>query len=165
LISTSKKDANSTHHCSALTTARGLMRALRNTIKPVVRTHHPASRVNYRLHCIMAPKRKRDSETSAARAPKKHLSTAALDPATNTQVLDGIIASRASPDATVPTLKKELDDDADFAPDLEGGVFDVMENKESVMRAAGRPPAVNSDYLPLPWKGRLGYVCLATMAK
>ncbi|KAL2754777.1 hypothetical protein ACRALDRAFT_1064587 [Sodiomyces alcalophilus JCM 7366] len=28
--------------------------------------------------------------------------------------------------------------------------------------ATGRPPAVNSDYLPLPWKGRLGYACLNT---
>ncbi|KAI0141608.1 UV-endonuclease UvdE-domain-containing protein [Xylariaceae sp. FL1272] len=25
-----------------------------------------------------------------------------------------------------------------------------------------RPPPVNSDYLPLPWKGRLGYACLNT---
>lgn len=25
-------------------------------------------------------------------------------------------------------------------------------------RGAKRPPPVNSDYLPLPWKGRLGYV-------
>jgi UV DNA damage endonuclease len=25
-------------------------------------------------------------------------------------------------------------------------------------KGAGRPPPINSDYLPLPWKGRLGYV-------
>ncbi|KAI1099566.1 UV-endonuclease UvdE [Jackrogersella minutella] len=25
-----------------------------------------------------------------------------------------------------------------------------------------RPPPINSDYLPLPWKGRLGYACLNT---
>ncbi len=29
-------------------------------------------------------------------------------------------------------------------------------------RGAARPPAVNSSYLPLPWKGRLGYACLNT---
>ncbi|KAJ4415886.1 UV-damage endonuclease [Gnomoniopsis sp. IMI 355080] len=29
-------------------------------------------------------------------------------------------------------------------------------------RGAKRAPAVNSDYLPLPWKGRLGYACLNT---
>lgn len=26
------------------------------------------------------------------------------------------------------------------------------------IKGANRPPAINSDYLPLPWKGRLGYV-------
>ena len=29
---------------------------------------------------------------------------------------------------------------------------------EEVKEALSRPPPVNSDYLPLPWKGRLGYV-------
>ncbi|TLS30028.1 hypothetical protein PpBr36_03197 [Pyricularia pennisetigena] len=29
-------------------------------------------------------------------------------------------------------------------------------------RGAARPPAVDSDYLPLPWTGRLGYACLNT---
>ncbi|KAK0668076.1 putative UV-damage endonuclease [Cercophora samala] len=31
-----------------------------------------------------------------------------------------------------------------------------------VERGAARPPPVNSDYLPLPWRGRLGYACLNT---
>ncbi|KAI3391836.1 hypothetical protein diail_6713 [Diaporthe ilicicola] len=31
-----------------------------------------------------------------------------------------------------------------------------------VIKGANRAPAVNSDYLPLPWKGRLGYACLNT---
>lgn len=36
------------------------------------------------------------------------------------------------------------------------------ENDESeVKEALSRPPPVNSAYLPLPWKGRLGYVCLS----
>lgn len=30
--------------------------------------------------------------------------------------------------------------------------------EEEIQAALGRPPPVNSDYLPLPWKGRLGYV-------
>ncbi|KAI5304836.1 UV-damage endonuclease, partial [Ascosphaera atra] len=33
---------------------------------------------------------------------------------------------------------------------------------EEVQAALSRPPAVNSGYLPLPWKGRLGYACLNT---
>lgn len=32
-------------------------------------------------------------------------------------------------------------------------------DEEELQAALSRPPPVNSDYLPLPWKGRLGYVC------
>ena len=31
-------------------------------------------------------------------------------------------------------------------------------DEEEIKEALSRPPPVNSDYLPLPWKGRLGYV-------
>ncbi|KAK0702582.1 UV-endonuclease UvdE-domain-containing protein [Apiosordaria backusii] len=33
---------------------------------------------------------------------------------------------------------------------------------EMLERGAARPPPVNSHYLPLPWRGRLGYACLNT---
>ncbi len=33
---------------------------------------------------------------------------------------------------------------------------------EEISAALSRPPPVNSSYLPLPWKGRLGYACLCT---
>lgn len=42
--------------------------------------------------------------------------------------------------------------------DPEGDEIPV-EDVGAVMAAASRPPPVDSDYLPLPWKGRLGYVC------
>jgi UV DNA damage endonuclease len=35
----------------------------------------------------------------------------------------------------------------------------LEEDEGEVKEALSRPPPVNSDYLPLPWKGRLGYVC------
>lgn len=35
-------------------------------------------------------------------------------------------------------------------------------NPEELQEALSRPPPVNSSYLPLPWKGRLGYACLNT---
>ncbi|KAH7065070.1 UV damage endonuclease uvsE [Macrophomina phaseolina] len=35
-------------------------------------------------------------------------------------------------------------------------------DEEEVQKAVSRPPPVHSDYLPLPWKGRLGYACLNT---
>ncbi|KAL2882062.1 hypothetical protein SGCOL_002322 [Colletotrichum sp. CLE4] len=46
-------------------------------------------------------------------------------------------------------------------PDGEGAVGDVEDDKmrleNAPERGAGREPPVNSDYLPLPWTGRLGY--------
>lgn len=39
---------------------------------------------------------------------------------------------------------------------------DEEADEEEVKEALARPPPVNSDYLPLPWKGRLGYACLNT---
>ena len=41
------------------------------------------------------------------------------------------------------------------APDLVG---EDGASPEELKDALGRPPPVNSGYLPLPWKGRLGYV-------
>lgn len=45
--------------------------------------------------------------------------------------------------------------EADLDPESDEDVpVDAGELKD----ALSRPPAVNSSYLPLPWKGRLGYV-------
>jgi len=41
-------------------------------------------------------------------------------------------------------------------PEAEG---DEEVEEEEVKQAPSRPPPVNSDYLPLPGKGRLSYVC------
>ena len=35
---------------------------------------------------------------------------------------------------------------------------DIPAEVEEVKAALSRPLRVNSDYLPLPWRGRLGYV-------
>ncbi|RMZ75249.1 hypothetical protein DV738_g5573, partial [Chaetothyriales sp. CBS 135597] len=45
-------------------------------------------------------------------------------------------------------------------PDADGD--DECEDPDEVKHALSRPPPVNSPYLPLPWKGRLGYACLNT---
>ncbi|KAK8200451.1 UV-damage endonuclease [Phyllosticta capitalensis] len=44
-------------------------------------------------------------------------------------------------------------------PEADGG---EDAGEEEIKAAVSRPPPVNSDYLPLPWKGRLGYACLNT---
>lgn len=50
------------------------------------------------------------------------------------------------------------DHDGPYTPETEREADDVA----GVERGAGRPPPVNSSYLPLPWTGRLGYACLNT---
>lgn len=52
--------------------------------------------------------------------------------------------------------KKELTREPQFLdPEAEG---DEEADEEEIQAALSRPPPVNSDYLPLPWRGRLGYV-------
>lgn len=54
------------------------------------------------------------------------------------------------------TADEEIRNDPDA--DEEEGEADP----EEIKKAVSRPPPVNSDYLPLPWKGRIGYACLCT---
>lgn len=52
----------------------------------------------------------------------------------------------------------DLDNDAAQGPtEVDGEDFEV-EDVNALKEAGSRPPPINSDYLPLPWKGRLGYV-------
>lgn len=54
--------------------------------------------------------------------------------------------------------KTETAKEAQFLdPEAEG---DEEADEEELQAALSRPPPVHSDYLPLPWKGRLGYVRL-----
>ena len=46
--------------------------------------------------------------------------------------------------------------------DPEADADDLDADPEELSAALSRPPPVNSSYLPLPWKGRLGYACLNT---
>ncbi|KPI39166.1 UV-damage endonuclease [Cyphellophora attinorum] len=109
------------------------------------------------------------------------------NPDTNPAIEDGKSALRASPDAegrskqakakrskksaestgaavkaetapetplkAVPASREYVDPEADDEEDAD---------PQEVQEALSRPPPVNSSYLPLPWKGRLGYACLCT---
>lgn len=61
----------------------------------------------------------------------------------------------SAPSSAAP--KKVKDEMAD--PEAEG---EEEADEQEVKDASMRPPPVNSDYLPLPWKGRLGFACLNT---
>ena len=58
--------------------------------------------------------------------------------------------------AAIVKDKNNVTQDPQFLdPEAEG---DEEADEEEIQAALSRPPPVNSDYLPLPWKGRLGYV-------
>ncbi|KAK5199637.1 UV-damage endonuclease [Exophiala xenobiotica] len=59
-----------------------------------------------------------------------------------------------------PIKKAVKHDDVDREdPEAEG---EEDADPEELKEALSRPPPVNSSYLPLPWKGRIGYACLNT---
>jgi UV DNA damage endonuclease len=94
---------------------------------------------------------------SAATAPKNKRKKAG---ATHVQVEDedsniGAV-NGAAKNVTGPAANAGVAGDPEDADGLEAENEDEAEVKE----ALSRPPPVNSEYLPLPWKGRLGYVCV-----
>ncbi|PYI02668.1 UV-endonuclease UvdE [Aspergillus sclerotiicarbonarius CBS 121057] len=57
------------------------------------------------------------------------------------------------------SVKEEPKNDASMDPESDEN---VPVEAEELQDALSRPPPVHSSYLPLPWKGRLGYACLNT---
>lgn len=58
-------------------------------------------------------------------------------------------------EATITKAKATAKEPQFLDPEAEG---DEEADEEEIQAALSRPPPVNSDYLPLPWKGRIGYV-------
>ena len=77
--------------------------------------------------------------------------------AVKTEAPDAKSVEILNEDAVLPTGQAEaaLDPESDE---------DIPLEAEELKDALGRPPPVNSSYLPLPWKGRLGYVSFACVA-
>ncbi|KAI1481795.1 UV-endonuclease UvdE [Daldinia eschscholtzii] len=62
-----------------------------------------------------------------------------------------------------PGEENDTYEDGEPGDRVEGGDTPGEEVDVNALKQEGsRPPPVNSDYLPLPWKGRLGYACLNT---
>jgi UV DNA damage endonuclease len=105
-------------------------------------------------------------ETPASTPAKKVKKTPTKSSIAAKKASDEIKAFKAEQAATKAAaarkVKKEDDDEA-FMPDPEAAEEgDGAEDIQTIKDEAARPPPVNSDYLPLPWKGRLGYACLNT---
>jgi UV DNA damage endonuclease len=72
-------------------------------------------------------------------------------------------AEQAAKKVSEAKLKKEeAVDEWEKRVDPDGDDAGPAEDVDVMKREAARPPPVNSDYLPLPWKGRLGYVSFAS---
>ena len=68
-------------------------------------------------------------------------------------------AEQAAKKAAAAKVKKEEDvDEWDKKLDPDGDGVGPAEDVDVMKKEAARSPPVNSDYLPLPWRGRLGYV-------
>ena len=70
---------------------------------------------------------------------------------------DGKGAAKPKPTAAAKEKKETTKEPQFLDPEAEGN---EEADEEEIQAALSRPPPVNSDYLPLPWKGRLGYVRL-----
>ncbi|KAH9909683.1 UV-endonuclease UvdE-domain-containing protein [Xylariomycetidae sp. FL2044] len=67
------------------------------------------------------------------------------------------------PTPPADNIAAEAADNQDPEADAGDGDYTPEENDANAIKREGaRRPPVNSDYLPLPWKGRLGYACLNT---
>lgn len=69
----------------------------------------------------------------------------------------------AKKQAEVKVKKEEDVNEWDKRRDPDGDEEGPAQDAEIMKLEARRPPPVNSDYLPLPWKGRLGYVSISSL--
>ncbi|CZS89629.1 probable UV-endonuclease UVE-1 [Rhynchosporium graminicola] len=105
------------------------------------------------MNGVEAPsKKQKKSPTKSSIAAKK-----------GTDEIKAFRAEQAAKKAAEAKVKKEEDvDEWDKRLDPDGDEEGPAEAVDAVQAAAKRSPPVHSDYLPLPWKGRLGYACLNT---
>lgn len=100
-------------------------------------------------------KRTRQNKTKPA-TPKPTTVKEASD--SSLSELSDILESPTIPSKRKATNPKASSSFLDPEADAEG----LDADPEELSAALARPPPANSSYLPLPWKGRLGYACLNT---
>ena len=98
------------------------------------------------------------SNTDSAVRPGNSKSKSKSKPAGHIGVKSGIADKKTDVGTTVQATKikqQPAKGSLFLDPEAEG---DEEADEEEIQAALSRPPPVNSDYLPLPWRGRLGYV-------
>jgi hypothetical protein len=95
------------------------------------------------------------SNGTDALAPKSKQKKAAA-PKVKVEPEESKAINRVAKNKVVPTENTGMAND----PEAEEG---LEEDEVEIKEALSRPPPVNSEYLPLPWKGRLGYVRITSV--
>ena len=137
-----------------------LLRAhLRHAALPVPSFHHPLIRLNAlaglaQFSTFSAKLVALSSSTltqNLAHGLDDFIESETVAMAVDTTITDAKPADILNGDVPEPAGRAEaaLDPESDE---------EVTVDPEELQEALGRPPPVNSSYLPLPWKGRLGYV-------
>jgi len=95
----------------------------------------------------------------AAKKQKKSPTKSSIAAKKGSDEIKAFRAEQAAKKAAETKVKKEKDgDEWDNRQDPDGDDVGPVEEADVLKLEAARPPPINSDYLPLPWKGRLGYV-------
>ena len=108
-------------------------------------------------HIVPASQMRR-GKAAARNPPTKQMTSKKSDGSSSSELSD-------APESSPSRLQKKKPPGgtiSDTLLDPEADSNDVAEDPEELSAALNRPPPVNSSYLPLPWKGRLGYACLNT---
>lgn len=103
-------------------------------------------------------RRKLQVEESVVEIPATERSDGAFRPRPSSNAVDVLNTERILGFREDESGEDDGVEDGGQTADVEEGQQAQDEPAEAAGRAANRPPAVNSDNLPLPWKGRLGYV-------
>lgn len=103
-----------------------------------------------------------DAEQVAARSTQKKIKAVQAGPTRSAGIDKAPQEPKSnSTKSSSPTrISKGRDDEADRGDPESDAPEDA--DPEELKEALSRPPPVNSPYLPLPWRGRLGYACLNT---
>lgn len=88
------------------------------------------------------------------KGPSQHVK---VDSAESNSAAVNAAVQHVTPSSRIAT-KVEEDVGVTVDPEIEEGPRDENEDGQEAREDVSRPPPVNSDVLPLPWKGRLGYV-------
>ncbi|TAQ90560.1 hypothetical protein B7494_g1137 [Chlorociboria aeruginascens] len=97
-----------------------------------------------------------------AKKAKKTPTKSSIAAKKGSEEIKAFVAEQAIKKAAKVEVKTEDSEDGSDERVGPAGDDDTAEEVGVMKLEAARPPPVNSDYLPLPWKGRLGYACLNT---